>query len=113
MIILKSLQEQNKIFLKKLHNVFKTNSLSQLIVVFIVFGISGSVSVLISTPILNYLNYDEYIKSSFIKFILNILIIFPIYQIILLFVGTLFGQFNYFWTFQKKFFYKFVKKKVE
>ena len=82
-------------------------------IVFIVFGISGTVSVFVSNPILNYLNYDEYIKSSFVKFILNILIIFPIYQIILIFVGTLFGQFNYFWTFQKKFFNKFLKKKVE
>ena len=85
----------------------------QLIIVFIVFGISGTVSVFVSNPILNYLNYDEYIKSSFLKFILNILIIFPVYQIILIFVGTLFGQFNYFWAFQKKFFYKFFKKKVE
>ena len=82
-------------------------------IVFIVFGISGTVSVVVSNPILNYLNYDEYIKSSFVKFILNILIIFPIYQIILIFVGTLFGQFNYFWDFQKKFFSKFFKKNVE
>ena len=82
-------------------------------IVFIVFGISGSVSVLVSNPLLNYLNYDEYIENSFIKFILNILIIFPVYQVILIFVGTLFGQFNYFWSFQKKFFYKFFKKKVE
>ena len=78
-----------------------------------VFGVSGSVSVLVSNPLLNFLNYDEYIESSFIKFILNILIIFPVYQVILIFVGTLFGQFNYFWSFQKKFFYKFFKKKVE
>ena len=82
-------------------------------IVFIVFGISGTVSVFVSNPILNYLDYDQYIKSSFVKFILNILIIFPIYQIILIFIGTLFGQFNYFWAFQKKFFSKFFKKKVE
>ena len=94
-------------------NIFKTDSLKQLIIVFIVFGISGTVSVFVSNPILNYLNYDEYIKSSFVKFILNILIIFPVYQIILIFFGTLFGQFNYFWAFQKKFFSKFFKKKVE
>ena len=59
------------------------------------------------------LNYDEYIKNSFIKFILNVLIIFPVYQVILIFVGTLFGQFNYFWSFQKKFLNKLFKKKVE
>ena len=87
--------------------------MKQLIIVFIVFGISGSLSVLVSNPLLNYLNYDEYIKSSILKAIINLLIIFPVYQIILLLVGTLFGQFNYFWSFQKKFFYKLFKKKVE
>ena len=80
---------------------------------FIVFGISGSLSVLVSTPILKFLNYDAYIKNSLFKLILNILIIFPVYQIILLFIGSIFGQFKYFWKFQKKFVSKFFKKKVE
>ena len=81
--------------------------------VFIVFAISGSLSVFVSNPILKYLNYDHYIQNNILRFVVNVLIIFPVYQIILLLVGTLFGQFKYFWTFQKKFFYKIIKKKVE
>ena len=94
---------------KTLNKVFKTKSKYQLFIVFLVFGLSGSLSVLVSKPIIALLKIDQYINSYIVELILRILIIFPIYQIILLFVGTIFGQFNYFWKFQKKFFRKFSK----
>ena len=94
---------------KTLNKVFKTKSKYQLFIVFLVFGLSGSLSVLVSKPIIALLKIDQYIDSYIVELILRILIIFPIYQIILLFVGTIFGQFNYFWKFQKKFFRKFSK----
>ena len=94
---------------KTLNKVFKTKSKYQLFIVFLVFGLSGSLSVLVSKPIIDLLKIDQYINSYIVELILRILIIFPIYQIILLFVGTIFGQFNYFWKFQKKFFQKFSK----
>ena len=94
---------------KTLNKVFKTKSKYQLFIVFLVFGLSGSLSVLVSKPIIALLKIDQYIDSYILELILRILIIFPIYQIILLFVGTIFGQFNYFWKFQKKFFQKFSK----
>ncbi|MGB2332508.1 MAG: DUF6787 family protein [Litorivicinaceae bacterium] len=34
---------------------------------------------------------------------LRVLIIFPIYQLLLIIIGTLAGQFSYFWEFEKKF----------
>ena len=84
---------------KTLNKVFKTKSKYQLFIVFLVFGLSGSLSVLVSKPIIALLKIDQYINSYIVELILRILIIFPIYQIILLFVGTIFGQFNYFWKF--------------
>jgi hypothetical protein len=92
-----------------LHKIFKTNSLYQLIIVFLVFAISGSLSVYVSEPVLNFLNYKQYIPNSMFQVLLRILIIFPIYQIILLGVGTLFGEFKYFWNFEKRFWKKFKK----
>ena len=68
-------------------------------IVFLVFGISGSLSVYVSKPLLELLNYEEFISNSVIQIILRILIIFPIYQIILLAVASIFGEFNYFWKF--------------
>ena len=94
------------LILKKL---FKTESTYQLIVVFLVFGISGSLSVYVSKPLLELLNYKELITNTALQIILRILIIFPIYQIILLAVASIFGEFKYFWKFGKRFWEKFKK----
>ena len=79
-------------------------------IVFLVFSISGSLSVFISEPFLRILKYEQYITNEFIKIVLRILIIFPIYQLVLIIIGSLFGEFNYFWNFQKRFIKKFKKK---
>ena len=92
-----------------LHKIFKTNSLYQLIVVFLVFAISGSLSVYVSEPILSFLNYKEYVPNKIFQILLRLLIIFPIYQIILLGIATVFGEFHYFWNFEKRFWKKFKK----
>ena len=89
--------------------IFKTNSTYQLVVVFLVFAISGSLSVFVSEPVLNLLNYKEFISSNIFQIIIRVLIIFPIYQIILLAVATVFGEFKYFWNFEKRFWKKFKK----
>ena len=94
------------IFLQK---IFKTNSVYQLIIVFLVFAISGSLSVYVSEPVLNLLNYKEYVSNKIIQTFLRLLIIFPIYQIILLGVGAVFGEFQYFWDFEKRFWKRFKK----
>ena len=79
-------------------------------IVFLVFSISGSLSVFISDPFLNLLKYEQYISNELIKIVIRILIIFPLYQFILIIIGSLFGEFNYFWNFQKRFIKKFKKK---
>ena len=33
---------------------------------------------------------------------LRIFIIFPIYQVLIVIIGAMFGQFNFFWTLEKK-----------
>ena len=34
--------------------------------------------------------------------LIRILLIFPLYQILLIIIGTLFGEFKYFWAIEKK-----------
>ena len=74
--------------MEKLKKIFKVSSTYQLIVVFVVFGITGSFSLFISDYILEILNLSNFIISIF-----TILII---YQILLIIIGTLFGEFDYF-----------------
>ena len=74
----------------------------QLVIILIVFAITGSISALISSPIINFILGESDI-NGIVKFILQLLIIMPIYQVLLLFFGYIFFQFNFFFKFVKKF----------
>ena len=71
----------------------------QFIIIIIVFAITGSLALYISHPILELLKLNSKIKSQLLYYSIRLIIIFPIYQIVLIIVGTLFGQFNFFWNF--------------
>ena len=73
----------------------------QLTIVFIVFAITGSASAWLSKPFCLWLGVT---KESFGFWFtpLRLLLIFPIYQVLLVFIGLLFGQFQFFWAFEKK-----------
>ena len=89
--------------LEKLIKVFKANSLSHLMLIFIVFGITGSLSVVLSEPILNYLKLDQITNYAVVHILLRILVILIVYQVLLIVVGSIFGQFDYFKKIQKRF----------
>ena len=89
---------------------FKAKSLNHLILIFIIFGISGSLTLILSEPIVNFIKINEIIENKFILLIFRIIIIFPLYQIILILIATIFGEFNYFLTFEKSMFKKLFKK---
>ena len=97
--------------MKKLRKIFRTKTNVQLIIVFIVFTISGSLSVFFSEPLLDFFKIDDLISYYPLYLLVRIIIIFPLYQIILIIIGTLFGQNRYFMDFQKRFFMRFKIKK--
>jgi hypothetical protein len=73
------------------------------IAVLIVFAINGSFSAWVAKPITGFLGLSPDTLNPWIYYPLRILLIFPIYQTTLPIVGWLFGQFNFFWEFEKKF----------
>ncbi len=83
------------------------DSNKQLIVIFIVFAITGSLAVIIASPIMHFLNLST---ENLYYWPLRILIIFPLYYIILLIVGWLFGEYHFFLQFAKKMIDRFRKK---
>ena len=93
----------------KLKKFFKATSNWHLFIIFLVFGISGSLSVIVSKPIIELFKINELIDNYILYLTIRILIIFPVYQIVLLFVGTLFGQYRYFLEFEKKMLGRFKK----
>ena len=88
--------------MKKLKERWGITSNFQIIIIFIVFGITGSVSAVISGPLTEYLIGEANI-NSFIKFLIRIIVLTPIYQVLLLFFGLIFFQFNFCFKFVKKF----------
>ncbi|PKG44266.1 DUF6787 family protein [Psychroflexus sp. MES1-P1E] len=93
--------------MNKLKERWSIQSNIQLVIVFIVFAITGSLSAYLAKPILNFFeltrtSFPEHFFGGFGYYSLRILIIFPIYQVLLVAIGTLFGQNKFFWNFEKK-----------
>ncbi|MEO9952157.1 DUF6787 family protein [Nonlabens sp.] len=74
----------------------------ELIALFIVFAITGSLSARISGPFMEYIGLSRDSMSGWLFWPLRVLILFPIYQVLLVAMGWLFGQFAFFWKFEKK-----------
>jgi hypothetical protein len=73
----------------------------QLTIIFIVFAITGSASAWLSKPFCIWLGITkEDIGFWFTP--VRLILIFPIYQVLLVLIGFLFGQFKFFWAFEKK-----------
>ena len=89
--------------IEKLVNKFKANSIRHLFVIFIIFALSGAGSLFISSPILIALGLDKLITFYPLYIFVRIILIIPIYQFMLIIIASLFGEFDYFWKFEKKF----------
>jgi hypothetical protein len=89
--------------MQKLLSVFKADSVAQLIVIFAVFSVTGSTAVCVAGPVLDFFGINSESMPAWAFWSLRILVIFPIYQCLLIVVGTLAGQFKYFWEFERKF----------
>ncbi|WP_445382268.1 DUF6787 family protein [Robiginitalea sp. IMCC43444] len=79
----------------------------QLIVILFVFAITGSSSVYVAKPFLQWIGltsgaFDDNWWGPWIYWSLRILLIFPFYQVLLVLFGWLFGQFRFFWNFEKQ-----------
>tara|TARA_B100000927_G_C16207011_1_gene365983 strand:+ start:56 stop:361 length:306 start_codon:yes stop_codon:yes gene_type:complete len=88
--------------MKKLKDKWNIKSNFQLIIILIVFAITGSTSLVVSEPILEFLGITSTSMSSWIFTPLRLIIVFPVYQLLILVIGFLFGQFNFFWQLEKK-----------
>ena len=88
--------------MKKLKERWGIDSNFQIIIIFIVFAITGSTASYIGKPILNYLNITPENFSILGYWIIRIVLLFVMYQIMLVFFGWLFGQHKFFWNFEKK-----------
>ncbi len=87
--------------MNRLKAKWEIESNAQLIIIFIVFAVTGSTASKIAAPVVHFFGiYSE--TYPILYWPLRIILIFPLYQDLLILFGWIFGQFKFFWTFEKK-----------
>ena len=74
----------------------------EMIRVFIVFAITGTSSMYVGRPIIKLIGINKEILNPLLYWVLFIIIGLFLYQILLITFGWLFGQFQFFWEFEKR-----------
>ena len=74
--------------MQKIRNLFKVNSNTQLLIVNIVFAVTGTASVYFAGVIIDF--FGLHALDTILYRSLRILLLVPVYQILLIIVGTLF-----------------------
>ena len=98
--------------LERLKQRWNIRSNFQVTVILIVFAITGSATVYLKKMIFDLIGITP--ETHFgIKAPVYIIVILTVYNILLLIVGLLFGQFRFFWEFEKRFFSRFLFRKKQ
>jgi hypothetical protein len=92
----------NKSWTEKLKERWQLKSAWQVLLVLLVFACTGFTVLFIKKPILNFFASEA--GGSTLASVLYYILILPLYNIILLIYGFVFGQFEFFWAFEKRFF---------
>ena len=82
----------------------------QLVVILVVFAVTGSSALYVKKGIFYLLGITDQ-TELWVRTLFYILTIFPAYNILLLIIGFLFGQFKFAWEFEKKMLGRFKFKK--
>lgn len=87
--------------MKKLKKRWNIETNWQLFVIFLIFAITGSSAAKFAAPLTELIGVHREM-GGFLYWAVRIFIIFPVYQVLLVFFGWLFGEFTFFWQFEKK-----------
>ncbi len=89
--------------MEKLKQRWGLQSNWQVLAILIVFSLNGSFATWVAKPVTAFVGLSAETTSAWVYYPLRIALIFPIYQLTLPIVGWMFGQFSFFWAFEKKF----------
>ena len=92
-------------WIQKLQQRWNAKNVWQVLAILLCFALTGTTIVWLMKPLLRFLFGNEiplWAKAAYYVLIL------PIYNLVLLFYGFIFGQFNFFLEFEKRFFRRIV-----
>ena len=88
-------------WLARLQSKWELNSVAQVLIVLLVFSLTGSTVVFLRKALFGWVGFDE-MTPWWLKTITYLVFVMPAYQVLLLAYGALFGQFRFFWNKEKK-----------
>ena len=88
--------------MEKLKARWGIHSNIQLTIILVVFAITGTTAARCAAPIASWLGINAATTPAWLYWPLQLVLIMPLYQVLLLLVGSLFGQFRFFWAFEKR-----------
>jgi len=94
-------------FIQKLQERWKVDSPIKVIIILTVFALTGSTVVYIKRFVKPH--FEDYWWFDLMYYVA----ILPFYNLILLVYGFIFGQFAYFWNFEKLFFARLFKRNTK
>jgi hypothetical protein len=95
-------------WIDKLKLRWNLTSAWQVIVILIVFACTGTTVLLLKRPLFSYLFTDG--EKPWWASTTYYILILPAYNVLLLAYGFIFGQFRFFWEFEKRFFGRILSK---
>lgn len=98
-------------FLGRLQQRWKLKSITQVLLVLLVFACTGFTVLFIKRPLFNWLGIYE--QKGVLRYIVYLIAVLPLYQVLLLAYGFIFGQFRFFWEFEKRMFRRIFRIKTK
>jgi Na+-driven multidrug efflux pump len=89
-------------WIEKLKERWQIRNTWQVILILVVFACTGFTVLFLKDPILTLLSGKE--EPTTTGTVLYYVFILPLYNVLLLAYGFIFGQFHFFWAFEKRFF---------
>lgn len=88
--------------MEKLKERWGIESNFQVLIILLVFAINGSIAVYLADPLTDLIGISKESTAPYIYWPIRIFVVFVVYQITLVIVGTIFGQKKFFWNMEKK-----------
>ena len=100
--------------LEKLKQRWNIRSNYEVVIILVVFSITGSATVVLKKWIFDLIQITPE-THLLIKIPVYIVVVLAVYNLLLLVTGFIFGQFKFFWEFEKRFFSRllFRKKSIQ
>lgn len=100
---------RTKGILLRLQDKWGLTSVKEVLLVLFVFALTGTTVMWLKYPILDYFKGDT--ANTWVINTIYYIMIFPVYNILLLFYAFLFGRFSFFWNYEARMFKRMFRHK--